>query len=249
MNADPAGLDQKGHPSRLSMARLLAGDIDEIDSAALLDHIRACPACGGIFSRAESAAADFASRHPTLESLERAKRVPLPSRRKAEGWPARLREFFFPGAMARPAFAGVLLLAAAAMIWWPREDLTAKGSPRFAAYLNGLPVQGDTLACAPGDTLQLAIIAPAQVHYAVLYRDDAGPLGVYLAANAHALGSPKGELLPRSLVLGKGWMRETLFCVWSSHAFTPAEAEAAAEGKPAAQGLHMRTIPLANREP
>lgn len=246
-----------GHPSRLSLARLLAGDLEADGRITLEAHIRACPHCSGVFENAKAEAAAFARRHPHRKTAAGGRsREKAKVRESGLGWLRRLREVFDGGFGMRPALAGFALLALASVIWVANgrmnasrgNDLSAKGSPRFQAYLNGKPAHGDTLACAPMDTLQLLILAEEPVHYAVLYRDDDGPLTAYLIGDADggkALGSPRGEPLPHSLVLGPGWIRETLFCVWSPHAFTPGEAQAAAGGD-SAGGLRVQIIPLAN---
>lgn len=249
MNAEeavPQPLHPGGHPSRMALGRLLAGDCEPAARAALEAHIASCAHCGRVYENARLDADDFARRRPTLESLDRR------HRRAAEGatigtskgsgnLKGRLRRLlgaFGGGSGMRPAFAGLavlVLVSVFGILQWRtsgggESDLTAKGSVKFLAYLNGKPVGDDSLACAPKDTLQLAIVADAPVHYAVLFRDDGGPLMPYMVSeqgNGPPVGSPRGAALPHSLILGEGWASETIYCISSAQPFSLDEAEQA----------------------
>jgi hypothetical protein len=268
MNAEASGIEihPGGHPSRMALGRLLAGDCDAAAKTALEKHVSSCPHCSRVYENAKLDAEDFARRRPTLESLDagnRRRAAGRPASEPSAGWGQRLRELFDRGFGMRPALAGLAILALGSVIWVLNGrapavnggdgDLTAKGAAHFQAYLNGQPARGDTVSCAPNDTLQLFLLAEAPVHYAVLFRDDGGPLMPYMIgdnAGGKPLGTPRGEPLPHSLVLADGWAREILYCISSPQAFTLIEAEKAiAVGEGSAGGLRVQIIPLANRGP
>ena len=71
------GIDSNpgGHPSRLALARLLAGEYDASQKTALETHIHSCRHCSLVFENAQLDAADFARRRPTLEGLGSRRRV------------------------------------------------------------------------------------------------------------------------------------------------------------------------------
>jgi hypothetical protein len=243
------------------MARALAGDLDPAAKRGLDAHLGSCTECGRIFAAARAEADAFARRRPELD-LGSSTETTNPVRKRTEespGWWTRFLELFDRGFGMRPALAGFAVLAVALVIWKledkPAGDLTPKGGTRFEAYLNGKSVHGDALECAPADTLQLTIVSPAPVHYAVLYRDDEGPIQSYMAdgsMDGKALGSAQGDPLPHSLVMGKGWSHELLICVWSDHTFSASEAEAAAAAPADAKlpgGLNRQLIRLHNRGP
>jgi hypothetical protein len=263
MNTEAPGtlLNAGGHVSRLSMARMLAGDLDPAAKSASEAHIRSCAHCNGIFETAKAEAAAFARRRPEWEAGSSTETT-NPVRKRFDdspGWWARLLDLFDRGFGMRPALAGLALLVVAVAVWKMggnrAGDLTAKGGARFEVYLNGNPARGDDLVCAPADTLQLTLVSSAPVHYAVLYRDDEGPIRPYMAdgtMDGKALGSARGEPLPHSLVLGKGWRNEILFCIWAERPFTAEEAEAAAatamDSAPPGD-LNRQIIRLRNRGP
>lgn len=231
-----------GHPSRMALGRLLAGDCDPAARTALESHIASCAHCGRVFENARLDAEDFARRRPTLESLDRRRtRAAMEGSVNAGGWARKLLQALDRGFGMRPALAGLAVLVLASVIGvlqWrgadgPDEnvsDLSPKGSAKFLAYLNGKPWPDDTLACAPKDTLQLMLVADAPAHFAVLFRDDGGPLMPYMAGGQGSLppvGSPRGEALPHSLILGEGWTREIIYCLSSPRSFTLIEAQQA----------------------
>lgn len=266
--------NQGGHPSRLMLARLLAGDLDASDRGALEAHIRACAHCGKVFENAKLETAAFANRHPAFAGTPKGAR-PRDIRDDSPGWLERLRDFFDRNLGMRPAMAGFALLALVSVLWTLKtarphtDDLTAKGGAasegaasresakngaQFSAWLNGQPIHGDSLSAAPMDTLQLALVTASPVHYAVLYRDDGGPFNPYMGGEGESqrpVGTPKGEDLPHSLVMGKGWNHEILYCLWASRPFTLAEAEAAAKAEKSGtgNGIHLRILKMTNRLP
>jgi hypothetical protein len=256
MNADDPvlhTLHSGGHPSRMALGRLLAGDCEPAARTALESHIASCAHCGRVFENARLDAEDFARRRPTLESLDRRRtRAVIEDAGDAGGWARKLLQALDRGLGMRPALAGLAVLVLASVIGvlqWRgagghggtggnASDLSPKGSARFLAYLNGKPWPDDTLACAPKDTLQLILVAEAPVHYAVLFRDDGGPLMPYMVSEqgiGPPVGSPRGEALPHSLILGEGWTREIIYCLSSPRSFTLVEAQQAVAliGRPA----------------
>ncbi|HKP94203.1 MAG TPA: zf-HC2 domain-containing protein [Fibrobacteria bacterium] len=252
-SAGPAG----PHPSRLSISAYLAGETAAADRAAFEAHLAACPDCAALVRDARSARDAFAAQYPSLEHLgatRRAKRNPAPV---TEVLLKRLRALF-AGPAWRPVFAAAALLALAAVVLRlpfrpaPSDDLSPKGTARFVLFVDGRPVTDDSIACKPGDTLQLGIVSNRPVHYAVLYRDDGGPLKTYMAdGQGEPRGGPKGENLPYSLVLDSGWRRERLYCLWSAGPFDAHAARAFIEGggEAAAEGdafLHLRTFLILN---
>jgi hypothetical protein len=263
MNSEAPGtlLNEAGHLSRLLVARALAGDLDPAAKRGLDAHLLSCTRCGSLFATAKAEAAAFARRRPELD-LGSSTETTNPVWKRTEespGWWNRFLELFDRGFGMRPALAGLALLAVAVVIWKiggdRPGDLTPKGGARFEVYLNGKAARGDALECAPADTLQLTIVSPAPVHYAVLYRDDDGPIQSYMAdasTDGKALGSAQGDPLPHSLVMGKGWNNELLICVWSDRAFSASEAESAAAAAQDAKlpgGLNRQLIRLHNRGP
>jgi hypothetical protein len=247
-----------GHPSRLTLGRLLAGDVDASARLDLEKHVRACPDCNAAFAKAEQAAARFAGKYPTLESLAfgRTHRTSAPAP-EPQGWLRRLTRAFEGGFGRRHAFAALGLLVFAAVIWqvngrMGRDDLTAKGGTHFYLVHNGQQVRGADLACAPQDTLQFGIIGSDPVYYALLYRDDQGRIAPYMGGEGGAqqpLGNPQGQNLPHSLVLEGGWSSETIFCIWSNQPFTLDDAVKFAgnlEANPEPQGLHAQIFQLKN---
>lgn len=244
-----------GHPSRLMMARLLANDLDASGRGEVESHIRGCAQCGAAFARAERQAADFARKHPTFESLAAGRPATAPER-PAPGLLDKLAGIF-GGFGLRPALAVLSVIVVAGVIWnfsgrVPSGDLTAKGGAHFFLVLNGKETRGSDIDCKPSDTLQLGITSSEPVYYAVLYRDDAGKIQRYMGGEGPAqkpLGLVDGENLPHSLVLDGGWSAEILYCVWSEHPFTLAEAEEFLKASPPTAspgGLHAQVFQLKN---
>jgi hypothetical protein len=267
MNAGEPILHPGGHPSRMALGRLLAGDCDPAARAALESHIASCAHCGRVFENARLDADDFARRRPALENLNRRpRRASVDGSADAQGWARKLLQALDRGFGMRPALAGLAILVLASVIGvlqWrgmhgsgsEASDLAAKGSAKFLVYLNGKPWLDDTLACAPKDTLQLTLVADAPVHYAVLFRDDGGPLMPYMVSEQGSgppVGSPRGAELPHSLILGEGWAREIIYCVSSRESFTLIEAEQAvalvdhAAGAPGTGALRVQILFLVN---
>lgn len=228
------------HLSRMALSRLLAGDLDSAELKKTESHLVACPACARAFGEARRHAAAFAESYPTLEHLAGTRRTRRAMTEAPPGWAARLKDFLVGPIGWRPAFATLGVLAVAgAMVWMSQlrhgtvpesvhqSDFTAKGGARFHLFVNGRPASGDTLAVRPGDTLQLGIIGPSAVHYAVFYQDDGGKAQAYFppGPDAEKLGSPEGENLPNSLILETGWRLEVLHCLASDKPFGRAEAE------------------------
>lgn len=223
------------HPSRLAVSEYLSGEAAPAERAALEAHAAACGECAATLRSAMEARDAFAAKYPSLGYLaatRRARRAAAP----APGFLDRWRAFW--AAPGRPALATATLVLAAVVLlrlaWQPAPaDLSAKGAAKAILSVNGRPVPGDTLACKPGDTLQLGIVSEHPVHFAVLYRDDEGPLQVYMDEGRGApRGNPAGEPLPHSLILDAGWARERLYCVWSPEPFDAQAARDRAEGKP-----------------
>jgi hypothetical protein len=176
----------------------------------------------------------FAAKYPSRGYLAATRRGRVAA--APPGFRERWRAFW--ARPARPAWALALVLLAAALVWrgpWrpAPSDLAAKGAAKVVLYVNGKPAPGDTVACKPGDTLQLGIVSGRPVHFAVLYRDDEGPLKAYMdEGEGEPRGNPGGEALPHSLILDAGWARERLYCVWSFEPFDAQAARDRAEGKP-----------------
>lgn len=232
------------HPSRLALAEFLAGEASPGDRSALEGHVQACPDCAARLREATLARDAFAEKYPSWEYFSatrrvRSGRVPVKSPLRA----------FWDSLSARPALAiaALLILAIVAVRipWTPSPDLSAKGSAEFHLFVNGRAA-GDSVACKPGDTLQLGIVADRPVHFAVLYQDDEGALQAYMDdGQGRPLGKPEGENLPHSLILERGWQRERLYCIWSYGTFDSQAARAQAEGGTVA-GLHLHTFLLLN---
>ncbi|MBW8887363.1 MAG: zf-HC2 domain-containing protein [Fibrobacteres bacterium] len=233
------------HPSRLALAEFLAGEASPADRSALESHVQACPDCAAKLREATAARDAFAAKYPSWEYFSATRRA-----RSARAPAKSALRAFWDSLSPRPAIAiaALLILAIVALRvpWTPSpSDLSAKGSAEFHLFVNGR-ASGDSVACKPGDTLQLGIIADRPVHFAVLYRDDEGALQTYMdEGQGRPLGNPRGENLPHSLILERGWQRERLYCIWSYGTFDSRAARAQAEGK-AVAGLHMRPFLLLN---
>jgi hypothetical protein len=158
------------------------------------------------------------------------------------------------GAFARPsaaALAGLLFAAVSLRLPYRSaspQDLRPKGAVRILAYVNGVFAAGDTVRCRAGDTLRLAVASGAPVHLAVFYRDAADGVLRAVMAGGPGRGSPRGERLPRALILDSDWERRWLYCVWSGRPFDAPTAEAYLEGArvavEAASLLQDRTLVL-----
>lgn len=265
-DAEDTGMKRRGdHLSRLAMSRLLAGELSDAEGAAMESHVRTCASCSTTYKAAGEAARDFSGKYPTLEYLEATRR----SRRNPSASPTplwtRIAESFRGLGGMRPVLASLMVLATAgALIWMQpadlaQPDLSSKGGiagATFHLFVNGRHIQGDTAACGPGDTLQLGITSPSPVHFAVLYKDDAGEIKTYMDGKGGPLGDAKGENLPNSLILDSSWSRELLFCLWSARPFDAyqAKARAAAFLDPstsAGEGgdLRVRAFVLMNSRP
>ncbi len=178
----------------------------------------------------------------------------------------------------RPGFASLVFLGAVGLLLAARMNggpaaaaaeagsatepaYSSKGSAGFYLFRNGRQIAESTLLCKPSDTLQLGITSPQPVHYALLYKDDEGEIGLYLsdAGKDEPLGKPSGQNLSKSLILDQGWHREILFCVWSKTPFTLEEAKSVAlasldldfnaKGGPAGKALHLQTYVLMETNP
>ncbi len=245
------------------MARMLAGDLDPSEKAAFEGHLAACQACANRYRESVATAEGFAAKYPTPEYLagtRRAKRNPAPA--SPSVW-ERVLGYVGGARGLRPAFAALAILIAAGVLYRmpsrkaASDDLTAKGGSAFYLFLNGKQVLRDTVFCKPSDTLQLGITSTEPVHFAVLYRDDGGMVRAYMKAGGgkyRRIGNPKGENLPNSLVLDRGWTREQLYCIWSNAPIDPAAAEALATdtppaNDPALRALHVQSFLLLNQAP
>lgn len=232
------------HVSRLALGRLMAGDLDAAEKTAVEAHLAGCPACGALLREAEGAAAGFASKYPSLEYLAATRRSRRNPRPEANGFWEKLWGSLTGGGAVRGALAAMVLFVSGLAVmrygnWTPSGgggDLTAKGEASFYLFVNGRQVVGDTVRCGPGDTLQLGILGPKPVHYAVLYQDDGGALLAYMPGDAPPVGSAKGQNLPHSLVLEGTWAREDLHCLWSDKPLTPERARERAMAPPSASG-------------
>lgn len=266
-NTADTGLERQGdHLSRLAMARMLAGELSDFECADMESHLRACPACSATYQAAGEVAGGFAGKYPSLEYLEATRR----SRRNPAAaaqvplW-TRISEAFRGLGGMRPALAALMVLSVAGALIWlqpadrTQGDLSPKGGiagATFHLFVNGRPIKGDTVACAPGDTLQLGITSPSPVHYAILYKDDAGEIMTYMDGKGGPLGDAIGMNLPNSLILDGGWSKELLFCLWSGKPFDADQAKARAASfldpsAPAGEGgeIRIRTLVLLNRLP
>jgi hypothetical protein len=230
------------HPSRLALSEYLSGDAAPEARSALEAHVAGCPDCGSLLREAQAARDAFAARYPSLEYLKATRRARSPQ--APAGFSDRMRAWW-KAVSARPAPVLAVLLLLAILIprlpWKPAPpDLSAKGAARIVLFLDGKSV-GDTVACRPGDTLQLGIVSERPVHYAILYRDDEGPLLAYMdEGRGTPLGKPGGENVPHSLILNPGWSRERLYGIWSYDPFDSQSARDRAEGRPAASlSLHL----------
>jgi hypothetical protein len=243
------------HPSRYFVARFLTGELAAPQEHAYHEHLRVCDACLKSHGEARREASAFFAAYPGLETL--VWRPSRPSRAFAPAsptlWTRIAGALRGPGGVPRLA-AAALILAFAASFWQshgaPLQDLTAKGDSRFYLFVNGKQMVKDTLECRTLDTLQLGLRSVEPMHYAVLYRDDREGIQAYMESDNGAVGNPKGENLPHSLVLKGDWKRETLFCIWSPQPFSRAEAVAFAGGTPyRAAGIRLRlqTYHLINR--
>ena len=248
-----------GHPSRLQLTGLLAGEIDAATRTALEEHFTTCPRCSREYALARGQTEAFSAKYPDLDRFmaARGSRWPLRPESRASAFIGRFREWLagLPG--WQPALAGVLFLAVAGGILRNRPsgtegDLTAKGATGFYLFRNGMRVDGDSLACLPGDTLQLGLVGARPVYFAVLYRDDGGGVRVYMAGAERPAGNPGGENLPKALILDSTWSRETLYCLWAekpirvqeAQAWLGAGGDAGAASQP--PGLHLRVYLLIN---
>jgi hypothetical protein len=236
------------HPSRLAISEYLAGACEPGAKAAFETHLATCPDCEGIVQEATAARDAFASRYPSLEYFGATRRARGRTAPPAPGFLDRVKAWWRTPA-ARPVFmAAAILILATVLLRWPSPtaDLSAKGAAKMILSLNGKPVVGDTVACQAGDTLQLGIVSDRPVHYAVLYRDDDGPLQAYMDDGRKApRGGPKGENLPHSLIMSQGWRLERLYCVWSSEPLDAKDARARANGGPPGT-LGLRVFVLLN---
>lgn len=244
------------HPSRFAISEYLAGEGTAAEREVLEAHTRACPDCAAVLRSAVEARDAFLSRNPRPRAADAPRAIRPPAR---PGLLDRLRDLWGSPA-GKPAFAFAALLILAVVAIRPTfrtapPDLSAKGAARFVLFVNGRPAAGDSVACRAGDTLQLGIVAEKPVHYAILYRDDEGPLQTYMdEGNGRPVGAPGGENLPHSLVLTAGWARERLYCVWSPEPFDAGAARARAEGGQAGEagkageagGLGLRSFLLLN---
>lgn len=244
----PSHTSEGAHPSRLSLSEYLAGEAAPQERAALETHLETCPDCAARLRDALAARDAFAAKYPSLEYFKATRRARSGQPQAPAGVFERLRALW-ERVSARPllAFALILLAVVAVRSPWRHAspDLSAKGAVKFALFVNGKAV-GDSVACKAGDTLQLGIVADRPVHYAILYRDDEGPLETYMdEGRGSPLGNPGGENLPHSLILNPGWARERLYCIWSYAPFDVEAARAGAEGRPG-DSLHVRAFLLSN---
>jgi hypothetical protein len=263
-----------GHLSRMAISRLLAGEGAPPLGRDMAAHLEGCAECREAVATARADSDPIARKFPTFESLDTVmrRRKALDASQKAPGSPSLLSAMlqnldgFFRGTNGRmlgTGFATLLVLGLGTWVWMAGQtgfdpDRTAKGSETpaeggFFLYLNGSQAYGDTLRAAPGDTLQLGIVSPRPVHYAVLYRDDDKALGVYMGGSENGivpLGNPQGEPLPKSLILEGGWKREILYCLWADRPFTIPEAKLRIDSPASRAGdLRLRAIILGNHKP
>ena len=250
-----------GHLSRLAISRILAGEnLHE-------PHLAGCRECQAAVAEARSQSGSIAQRFPTFESLDTV--VRRRQANKAPENPSLFRDALqsldrlfrrFNSPMVGTAFATLLVLGLGTWVWRSANpgmdnDLAAKGDgakakKAFFIFINGTQAYGDSLQAGPSDTLQLGIVSPHPVHYAVLFRDDGQALGAYLGGSenqANPLGNPQGEPLPKSLILDGTWKREILYCVWADRPFSIEEAKVLIDAPASKAGdLHLQSIVLSN---
>ena len=129
------------------------------------------------------------------------------------------------GFFSRPAAAGAvlfLLLAGSLVLFktsYLENDSIVKGPSSITLRINGHPVSAGnnaTVRCKSGDTLEFSVTSPKTLFFHVFFQNDGGALQEYLPqADGKALkaGSPDGALVPRSVILEKGWRKKTLYVV------------------------------------
>lgn len=186
-----------------------------------------------------------------------------PPRVKPRGPWARLKSTVREVGGLRSAVAGLIVLASAGALVWmgergrPGPDPIPDGQNRAVCslFINGRAVSTEIAVARPYDTLRLRLTAPARIPYAVLYRDDEGPVSVHLAPDVgRVAGSMRGESLPGNPILGAGWKTSTWYCLTSDHPFTLEEAKALADrgdekNGAAENGLRARIFRLKNISP
>jgi len=162
--------------SALHLDRFLAGELDDLETRRVRQHVLACSRCG---------AAAEAMRAVRDEPLPPLRVVPIAPRGRR--WP-------------RAAAAGVALAAAASLLLVVRAPgVRVKGSDfalRMYVEHGGevrLALPGEVVA--PGDAVRFAVTTPARAYVAVLSLDPKGHGSVYfpLAARAEAV-EPGGEV-------------------------------------------------------
>ncbi len=205
------------HVSDLQWDRLLAGELNGAASKAAHDHAAGCARCAARLRELTAGHAAFAWR-------------PAPR------WLAPpVRSWRWVGA-AVPALAAVVALA---LLWpgAPGRDLDgtrAKGAGPVLVLAAGAPgglvplASGDTLA--PGEYVQAAYTAARDGFGAVLSRDGAGAVSVYVPARgATMVALPAGteRSFPQSTVLDDVIGAERIVIVWceAAHPLAPLLAQ------------------------
>ncbi len=196
------------HVSELAIDRLLAGEVEPTDAAAMRSHAVDCAHCGALLDDALACQREFAADRPVLGLP-----VPISSARRG-------RSMVIAGATA-------LAAALAVVIAWPRSathvlEVRTKGTAIIGFYVaHGDAVRRGTLRepVIPGDRIELFTTTSATAWVAIVGDDAAGHHSVYVAPRAIDAGSE--QLLPLSIQLDDTLGDEVVTAMFCPEQFDP----------------------------
>jgi len=169
------------HVSDLAIARLLEGELTDLEAAGIRDHAQSCARCESMYRHARSVQAEFLSLVPPLATPRRSRRVVVGG----------------GIALAAAVFAVVAL--------WPgREAPTTrtKGRPVLGFFVehDGVIRRGATGEHVhPGDRIEMFTTAHEPVWLTVTSTDGAGLHSIYITPRAIAAGVE--QVVPQSITL------------------------------------------------
>jgi hypothetical protein len=188
------GGDDAACISDLRLDRLLTGELDDAERAAVEAHVSGCAACGARHAEYSREHQRFADAGPDFATL--AARVERRRATRTAALPARLRSLTAIGGLA---LAAVAVLALVPVLRPPApQSVRSKGKPELGYFVKrgervveGVP--GSVLH--PGDRIRFVTSSDRPRYLALLDQDGRG-VTVYYPATSDAARVPAGSEVP-----------------------------------------------------
>lgn len=195
------------HVSEFAIDRLLAGETDPADAAAIRDHAAGCTHCGALYDDALAVQRELAASLPPLG-------LPVPLRRP---------RWLSPAIAAGMAAAAGLVFVLA----WPAKPRELSTTQVKGTAIAGFYVaHGDAVrrgavreTVMPGDRIELFTTAVEPAWFAVTSVDGSGQRSIYVTPRPIAAG--REQVIPLSIELDGVLGAETVTAMFCPQAFDP----------------------------